>query len=65
MFVYFGGSYWQFRPSRFLIRFLISTEGDIQLLTSRKIRKLEFGPEIYKIFSIHNGTSQTSLMQAL
>ena len=62
MFVYFGGSYWQFRPSRFLIRILISMT-EIQLLTSRKIRKLEFGPQIY-VF-IHNGTLQTSLMQAL
>ena len=38
----FWGNYWQFRLSRLLIRFFICIK-EIKLLTSRKIKKFEFG----------------------
>ena len=43
MVILFWGTYWQRRRSSFLIRFLISVK-EMQLLTTRKIKKLVFGP---------------------
>ena len=57
----FWGNFWQFRLNRFLIRFLISIE---ELLTIRKIKKLDFGLYIYTVF-IHNFTLQSFFMQGL
>ena len=44
------GTYWQFRLRRFLSSFLISVK-EIQSLTTRKTKKLEFRPLMYSIYS--------------
>ena len=55
--VIFWGNVWQFRLSRFLISIK-----ETRLLTTRKIKKLDFGLYIYIVF-IHNFTLQTSFIQ--
>ena len=55
--VIFWGNVWQFRLSRFLISIK-----ETRLLTTRKIKKLDFGLYRYTVF-IHNFTLQTSFIQ--
>ena len=55
--VIFWGNVWQFRLSRFLI-----SVKETRLLTTRKIKKLDFGLYIYTVF-IHNFTLQTFLFK--
>ena len=55
----YWGNFWQFRLSRFLISIK-----ETRLLTTRKIKKFDFGLYIYTAF-IHNCTLQSSFMQGV